>query len=90
MIAYYVHKKRTGMYTIEPAAIGCSVPVDADRLITFISVKPEFKNWSGDACGNLSPEDFGTIIATRDESGDVQVVHENLWRKRMDTLLGHP
>jgi hypothetical protein len=90
MIAYYVHNKDTQMDTIVLPEMGCSVPVDADRLITFISVKPEFKNWSGDACENLSPEDFGTIIATRDESGDVQVRNEKLWRQRMDTLLGHP
>ena len=54
----------------------------------FISVKPDFASWSGDACGELSPEDFGTIVASREEGGDVCVVNHDLWRSRMAHNLG--
>ena len=88
MIAYYVHdsKKETDMIVLPD--MGCSVAVDAGRLEAFISVNPDFASWSGDACGELSPEDFGTIVASRDEGGDVCVVNHDLWRRCMTHYLG--
>jgi hypothetical protein len=90
MIAYYVHdsKKETDLIVLPD--MGCSVAVDAGRLEAFISVKPDFTSWSGEACGLLSPEDFGTIVASRDEGGDVCVVNHDLWRRRMAHFLGAP
>jgi hypothetical protein len=90
MIAYFVHdsKKETDMIVLPD--MGCSVAVDAERMETFISVKPDFASWSGDACGQLSPEDFGSIVASRDEAGDVCVVNHDLWRQRMGHYLGTP
>ena len=90
MIAYYVHdsKKETDMIVLPD--MGCSVAVDAGRLEAFISVKPDFTSWSGEACGLLSPEDFGTIVASRDEGGDVCVANHDLWRRRMAHFLGVP
>ena len=90
MIAYYVHDKKKDNDMIVLPEMGCSVVVDAARLEAFISVKPEFASWSGDACGELSPEDFGTIVATRDDHGDVCVVNHDLWRRRMAHYLGAP
>ena len=90
MIAYYVHDKKKDNDMIVLPEMGCSVVVDAARLEAFISVKPEFASWSGDACGELSPEDFGTIVATRDDNGDVCVVNHDLWRRRMAHYLGSP
>jgi hypothetical protein len=90
MIAYYVHdsKKETDLIVLPD--MGCSVAVDAGRLEAFISVNPDFASWSGDACGELSPEDFGAIVASRDEGGDVCVVNHDLWRRRMTHFLGAP
>ena len=90
MIAYYVHDKKKDNDLIVLPEMGCSVAVDATRMEAFISVKPEFTSWSGDACGELSPEDFGTIVATRDDHGDVCVVNHDLWRRRMAHYLGAP
>ena len=90
MIAYYVHDKKKDNDLIVLPEMGCSVAVDGARLEAFISVKPEFASWSGDACGELSPEDFGTIVATRDDQGDVCVVNHDLWRRRMAHYLGAP
>ena len=90
MIAYYVHdsKKETDLIVLPD--MGCSVAVDAGRLEAFISVNPDFASWSGDACGELAPEDFGTIVASRNEGGDVCVVNHDLWRRRMAHFLGAP
>jgi hypothetical protein len=88
MIAYFVHNRKEESDTIVLPELGCRVPVDAERLQAFIGVKPEFGSWSGDACSDLSPEDFGTIVATRDDCGDVNVVNQKLWHARMDHYLG--
>ena len=90
MIAYFVHdsKKETDLIVLPD--MGCSVAVDAGRMEAFISVNPDFASWSGEACGLLSPEDFGTIVASRDEGGDVCVVNHDLWRRCMAHYLGAP
>ena len=90
MIAFYVHdnKKETDLILLPDR--GCSVAVDAERMEAFISVKPDFASWSGDACGELTPEDFGTIVASREEGGDVCVINRDLWRRRMAHYLGAP
>jgi len=90
MIAYYVHDSKKEIDLIVLPDMGCSVAVDAGRLEAFISVNPDFASWSGDACGELSPEDFGTIVASRNEGGDVCVVNHDLWRRRMTHYLGAP
>jgi hypothetical protein len=56
----------------------------------FISVKPEFAAWSGQACAVVRPEEFGTVVATRDDPGDVCIIQPDLWRARMFANLGHP
>ena len=90
MIAYYVHDSKKETDFIVLPDMGCSVAVDAGRMEAFISVNPDFTSWSGDACGELSPEDFGTIVASRDEGGDVCVANHDLWRRRMAHFLGVP
>ncbi len=90
MIAYYVHDSKKETDRIVLPDMGCSVAVDAARMEAFISVKPDFASWSGDTCGELSPEDFGTIVASRHEAGDVCVVNHDLWRQCMAHYLGVP
>ncbi|UCF93127.1 MAG: hypothetical protein JSW39_02930 [Desulfobacterales bacterium] len=90
MLAYFVHDSQKQQDTIVLPEMGCRVAVDAKRLEAFISVKPDFGEWSGDACGALTPDDFGTVIATRDDQGDVCVVNDALWRKRMNFYMGGP
>ena len=90
MIAYYVydHKKEDDVIVIPNRE--CTVPVDRERLESFISVDPMFASWPGDACGLVSPEDFGVVIATRDDNGDVCVIDQQRWRERMEHYLGAP
>ncbi len=90
MIAYYVHDNKKKNDVIVLPDLGCTVTVDRQRMEAFISVNPNFADWSGEACSDLSPEDFGTVVATRDDSGDVCVANHELWRERMDHYLGSP
>jgi hypothetical protein len=90
MIAYYVHDDKKKDDVIVLPDLGCTVAVDRQRLEAFISVKPNFSEWGGDACSDLSPEDFGVVVATRDDAGDVCVANHDLWRERMEHYLGSP
>jgi hypothetical protein len=90
MIAYYVYDEKKEDDTIVLPDTGCSVPVTPDIFEKFISVKPDFTEWSGDACGDLSPEDFGIVIAPREDLGDVCVTNDELWRKRMFFYMNKP
>ncbi len=90
MIAYYVHDNKKKNDVIVLPDLGCTVTVDRPRMEAFISVNPNFADWSGEACSDLSPQDFGTVVATRDDSGDVCVANHEIWRERMDHYLGSP
>ena len=90
MLAYYVHDEKKQNDVIVIPDRECTMPVDRERLEAFISVDPLFAGWSGDTCGVVSPEDFGVVIATRDDNGDVCVINHELWRQRMDYYLGAP
>ncbi|CAB1074419.1 hypothetical protein D1AOALGA4SA_2238 [Olavius algarvensis Delta 1 endosymbiont] len=90
MIAYYVHDEKKENDVIVIPDRECSIPVDRERLETFISVDPVFASWPGDACGLVTPEDFGVVIATRDDGGDVCVLDQDKWRARMEHYLGSP
>lgn len=88
MIAYLVHdsKKERDLFVLPD--MGCAVAATPERFESFISPRPAFAEWSGDACGDLAPEDFGTVVATREEPGDVCILDADLWRRRMDHYTG--
>ena len=90
MIAYYVYDEKKENDTIVIPDMGCSISVNADIFEKFISVSPDFTHGSGDSCGQLSPEDFGVVIASREEQGDVCVVNDEMWRKRMFFYMNQP
>ena len=50
MIAYFVHDPRKSSDTIYLPDQGCFVPVDRPAMERFISVTPDFANWTGQAC----------------------------------------
>jgi hypothetical protein len=90
MIAYFVHDPRKSSDTIYLPDRGCFVPVDRPAMERFISVTPDFANWTGQACALVDPEEFGTVVANRDDQGDVCIVRQDLWRERMFANLGNP
>ena len=71
MIAYFVHDRRKDKDLIVIPDRGCSVAVTPQRMESFIAVDPVFASWSGDSCADFAPEDFGTVVAIRDDNGDV-------------------
>jgi hypothetical protein len=90
MVAYFVHDKQKASDTIYLPDLGCFVPVDKAAMERFISVEPDFANWNGQACTVVTPEEFGTVVASRDDRGDVCIVRQDLWRERMFANLGNP
>jgi len=90
MIAYFVHDSKKEKDLIVLPDRGCSVVVTPQSMETFISVDPVFASWTGDSCQDFAPEDFGTVVATRDDGGDVCVVDQELWKGRMEYYLGLP
>ena len=90
MIAYFVHDPQKASDTIYLPDLGCFIPVDKAAMERFIAVKPDFANWKGQACIFVKPEEFGIVVATRDDQGDVCIIRQDLWRERMFTNLGNP
>jgi hypothetical protein len=88
MLVYFVYDRKKDSDVMVLPEMGCSVPVDVEGLETFISVNPDFSKWSGDSCKGMTPENFGTIVAIRDDCGDVSVRNSKLWQERMSIYLG--
>jgi hypothetical protein len=83
MIAYFVHDKKKKQDSIVLPETGCRVLVTPEHFEKFIAVKSQFHEWTGEACSDLAPEQFGTIVASRHEGGDVCIFHDDIWRERM-------
>jgi|GEM_PF-452795 len=88
MIAYYVYDETKAKDRVIIPDMGCAVPVDENVMADFIGAAPIFAAWSGDSCQIVAPEDFGLVIATREERGDVCVLKMDLWQERMAHYLG--
>lgn len=88
MIAYYVYDEGKKKDLVIIPEMSCAVDVDEKVMADFISATPVFAAWSGDSCQIVAPEDFGLVIATRDELGDVCVLKMDLWQERMTHYLG--
>ena len=90
MIAYFVHNSETEKDLIYLPEIHCFVEVNRERMEAFISVNPDFSSWAGEKCSLVPPEEFGGVVATREDKGDVDILNEELWKERMMLHLGSP
>ena len=90
MMAYFVHNKDTDSDLIYLPNTHCFVSVDRERLEAFISVDPDFASWTGEKCEMIAPEEFGGVIASREDKCDVNVLDPEIWRERMMKHLGNP
>jgi len=86
MIAYCVEKDGTPMIVIPDT--DQVLPLDQNRLEAFISVSPCFKGWIGTHHENLDVKDFGILIATRDDDGDITLQDGPRWQKLLESCLG--
>ena len=88
MQVYYVYdEKKDDDFMVIPEK-DCLLPVDRNLMETFISVKPDFSKLEGQDLKGLPPATMGTVVASRNEDGDVCVVDMPLWHQRMAALLG--
>lgn len=88
MQAYYVHdeKKDTDLMVIPET--DCMAPVNRSLMEDFISVKPDFSQWQGQALRGIAPDALGRVVATRTEDGDVCIMDIPLWQEKMAAYLG--
>lgn len=88
MQVYYVYDaKKDDDFMVIPDK-DCMVPVDRSLMEAFISVKPDFSQWQGQDLNGLPPDAMGTVVASRNEGGDVCVLDMPLWHQRMAAFLG--
>lgn len=90
MKAYYVHNRQTGRDCIAIPENDRKITVDRDAMQTFIGVRPDFSDLTSEALNGCPPESLGTVIATRDDQGDVCVVDVVLWQQQMAAHLVAP
>jgi hypothetical protein len=87
MIAYFVHDDKKNADIILLPDMSCAVNVDKEKMEDFISPAPAFAKWSGNTCVDVKPEDFGAVVATREEGGDVCVLNAEIWQARMQYYM---
>jgi hypothetical protein len=90
MKAYYVHDSRKALDHIIIPERDKIVPVGRSTMEEFIGVSPKFDQMTGSSLNGLEPQNFGTVIATRDDQGDVCIENAVMWQERMQSLLGTP
>ena len=88
MMTYFIHNNETQADSIYIPDGECFLQVDADRMKEFISETPRFVNATAEICRIVPPEEFGGVIALRDESGNVRVLNPELWYQRLIAHLG--
>jgi hypothetical protein len=89
MIAYFVHHGQSSTDTIYLPEKRCCYPVDRTLLAAFLGTGPDSACWSEDGCIEVPPEEFGEVIALRDENGDMNVINHELWQQRLTAVLGN-
>ena len=90
MKAYYVHDNRKAMDHIVIPERDIIMAVNRSVMEEFIGVSPKFDQMTGSSLNGLEPKNFGTVIATRDDQGDVCIENAALWQERMQSQLGTP
>ena len=90
MIAYFVHNSETQTDSIYLPDSESFFAVDSARLNSFISKAPDFTRWSKEKSMPLPPEEFGGVIAIREDKGEVEVLSPDLWQQRLKAHFVHP
>lgn len=88
MKAFFVHDAKKDDDLMVIPETGAIVNVDRDVLEMFIAVEPDFSRYSGKNLNDLPPDALGEIVATRKTDGDVCILDQALWQRRMSHHLG--
>lgn len=86
MIAYFVHNSETDTDTVYLPERQRCYTVNSTRAMEFIAAEPDFTSWTKGI--EIPPEDFGGVIAFRDNKGGMIVLNEELWQQRLAAHLG--
>lgn len=90
MIAYFVYNAREDRDVVVIPESGCAVEVDDAVMERFIAPVPDFARMTGESCAAAVPEDFGKVVATREDGGDVCILDAAMWQRRMAQYMGSP
>lgn len=85
MIGYYVTQRQQDTVVIPEA--GVAQKVDRTVLRRFLADDPEFATWQGEALGARTPEDFGTVLATREDDAPPTILDQARWNERVMAQL---
>ena len=88
MQAFYIYDEKKDADLLVIPEKDCMLPVNRSLMEDFISVKPDFSQWQGQALNGLPPDAMGQVVATRKEDGDVCIIEMDLWHERMAAYLG--
>jgi hypothetical protein len=83
MKAYFVHSRDKNEDKIFIPFTQYCVSVTPEQFEKFISVTPDFSRWKGEKCTDIKPEDFGIVVAIREDGEDVCILQKDLWYERM-------
>lgn len=81
MIAYFVTRRNEDTIVIPEKEI--ALRVDRQVLRQFLADEPDFATWQGEALGGRVPEDFGTVLATREDEAPPLIVDQGMWNQRV-------
>lgn len=85
MIAYYVTQRQADTVVIPDAEVARRV--DRAVLREFLADEPEFARWQGEPLSGRVPEDFGKVLATRDEDAPPTILDQAHWNERVMAQL---
>ncbi len=90
MKAFFVHDRESEKDLMVVPETDSLVKVDRNVMEEFIGVAPDFTKYTGDRLNGQSPEEFGSIVATRKPDMDVCIIEEAVWQRRMAFYLDAP
>ncbi len=62
-----------------------AVDIDSQTWINYHSDNPDFGNWNGTCDDNCnSPDDYGTVYATRINDNPIQIINDKLYHDRKE------
>lgn len=85
MIAYYVSQRQADTVVIPDVQV--AKRVDRAVLRHFLAEEPGFEAWQGEPLAGRSPEDFGTVLATRDDAAPPTILDQAHWNERVMAQL---
>ena len=86
MKTYLTHNNAfDSVVTMDNGRLVIAVNIDSQIWIDYHSDNPDFGNWSGEYNDNCnSPDDYGTVYATRKDNDPIQIIDDELYYDRKE------